>query len=163
MQHDRPASGGACIEFLQPPGDVFVRQAVEAIAVHALRPYGRGQGIHLRQFRLGAMERRVETGNLWECGRQRGDGADGRDVVGLMQRRERHQRFEGGDNLVVHADRRCISRTAVDDTVPHREQLDRWVFREALQQERGGAMVAQRFAEFLRDVRAGVRIVDHKP
>ena len=77
--------------------------------------------------------------------------------------RKAHPGGEGGDNLVVHADRRCISRTAVDDTVPHCEQLDRWVFREALQQERGGAMVAQRFAEFLRDVRAGVRIVDHKP
>ena len=75
----------------QNRGDVLVGQAVEAVAADALRVQLRGQREHLRDLRVAAVERGVEAGHLRQLRRALQQQADRRQVVRLMQRRERNE------------------------------------------------------------------------
>ena len=72
----------------QLPGDVFVGQAVEAVAADAVLGHRAGDGIKLRKARLGSMERGVEAGDLRQSGNGRGHRLDRREIVRLVQRRK---------------------------------------------------------------------------
>ena len=77
--------------------DVLVRQAVEAVAPHAALGDRRGQRERLRDRGLVAMERGVEAGDLRQLRRALEQRPDRRQVVRLVQRRERHVFLERRD------------------------------------------------------------------
>ena len=67
------------------------------------------------------MERGIEAGDLRDVGRRRGDERDGREIVRLVQRRQRHQRLERGHDARIDPDRRGEFGAAVDDAMAERE------------------------------------------
>ena len=73
---------------------VFVRQAVEPVALEARAAEVPWEGHELGDRRLAAMKARVEAGDLRHAGQPLGHRVDGREVVGLMQRRKRDERPE---------------------------------------------------------------------
>ena len=91
MGDDHTAAGAGGIEVPQPGRDVFVGQAVEAVAAHPSVVETAGQAEHLGEFRLRPVERRIEAGHLRDLRRRLGDGADRREVVWLVERGERDQ------------------------------------------------------------------------
>ena len=91
VQHDRPARGGSGVDRRQHRGDVFVTQAVETVAAHARLVHFVGQSEHLREFRIGAMKRRIEAGDLRHLRGALHHCTDRGEVVRLVQRRERDE------------------------------------------------------------------------
>jgi hypothetical protein len=61
------------------------------------------------------MEGGVETGHLRHVGPPFGDGANGQQIVRLMQRCERRELLEFGEYERLDAHRRCISAAAMHD------------------------------------------------
>ena len=94
-----PAISGATSR--QHRGDVFVRQAMKAVSLHAGRADLARQRHELRDRRLAAMEAGVEAGDLRHAGQPLRDRFDGRQIVRLMERRQRHQRPKLVENLAV--------------------------------------------------------------
>ena len=111
-QHDRPARGRARVELRQHRGDVLVGQAVEAVAAHArvasapaaARRSARPAGC----VRWNAVSKHATCGSSGAPLEQR---ADRREVVRLVQRRERHELLEPGDHVAVEPDRRGVMRS----------------------------------------------------
>ena len=62
---------------------------MEAVAPHALLVQRVGQGVAVGHLGMAAMEGGVEAGDLGNPGAALADHADGRQVVGLVQRRQR--------------------------------------------------------------------------
>ena len=91
MRDDDLAAGAFGRDPRQGRGDVFVRQPVKPVAADALRRQFARQGELLRHGRLGMVEGGIEAGDLRDARRRRGDGADRRDMVRLMQWRQRDQ------------------------------------------------------------------------
>src|SRR5947207_5822087 len=117
MQHDRFAVRRARIVIGQSARAVFVRQAVEAVADHAAIGDRFGQRECLRNRRLRAMERGVEAGDLrklWQSLEQR---AYRRQVVRLMQRRERYVFFERAEHGRAEAHGLRVLESTVDDAM----------------------------------------------
>ena len=88
--HDALAGVGGC-DLAQPAADIFVRKAVEAVALDAGFAELARQRKRLRDGRLRAMEGRVEAGDLFDVRRGGSNGVDGDQIVRLMKRRERAQ------------------------------------------------------------------------
>ncbi len=63
------------------------------------------------------MESGVEAGDLGHLRRDGSDGADGGDVMGLVQRRQRHQLLKTGYHALIDHDRRGIGHSAMHDAV----------------------------------------------
>jgi hypothetical protein len=85
-----PAPWPIRIDFTQTPGDIH-RTGHEN---HTAEPFFREparQRQSRRHRRHGMMKRGIETGDLKQMGRHAGDLADGGQIVGLMQRRERRE------------------------------------------------------------------------
>ncbi len=121
MRDDDAASGAVSGEVLrQHFGNIFVGQAVEAVAAHALRSDGAGQGEELGDFRLAAMEGSVEAGHLRHAGQRGGQCVDAGQVVGLVQRRQRYEAAQGiDDGGIQHDGSRellCAMNHAMADT-----------------------------------------------
>ena len=70
------------------------------------------------------MKRGVEAGDLGQLGVDLGQGADCRQVMGLVQRGELHQLFEFAHHSVVDAGRPGEVEAAVHDSVPSRRHPD---------------------------------------
>ena len=104
-------------DFRQLAGDVVIRQAVETIALDAFLRERAGNGIGLRQRRLGAVEGRIEAADLTDCGQQRPHGFDCAQVVRLVQRGERNEGFEFLHVLGRQAQRRAVFFAPVHDAV----------------------------------------------
>ena len=102
----------------QDGSDVFVRQAVKAVSLHAgLANFAR-QRNELGHRRLSTMETGIEAGHLRHVGQLFKDGFDGREIVRLMKRRKGNQFLEFCENLPVSR-RVGPSKTtpAVDDAM----------------------------------------------
>ena len=91
VRDDHAAVGDLRRDLGQDRGDVLVRQAVEAVALHAGLADLARQRHQLGDRRLAAMEARVEAGDLRHAGQPLGDRLDGREVVRLVERRERDE------------------------------------------------------------------------
>ncbi len=125
--------------------DVLVGQAVEAVAAHAAVGDRRRQREGLRDRRHRAVERGVEAGDLRQPGRAREHGADRREVVRLVQRRQRDEAVEAREDGFVDAHRPVVLDAAVDDAVADREQpVLRELAVQEVEQVRDRAVVAQR-------------------
>ena len=72
----------------QDARDVFVGEAVEAVALDAFRRQRARKGKGLGDGRVAAVEGGVEAGDLADVGQQPGDDADAVEVVRLVQRRQ---------------------------------------------------------------------------
>ena len=92
---------------------------MEPVALHALSRQFFRQREHLGQPRVAAVERRVEAGDLRQFRPPLEQHANRRQVVRLMQRRERRQRAESLHDAGIHQDRLRESGTAVDHTMAH--------------------------------------------
>jgi hypothetical protein len=85
---DDDAAVGLLAVLRQHAGDVLVRNAVEAVALRAFFGVLARQAVHLRDFRLRAVESGVEARDLRHAGEYFLDGVDAVQVVRLVQRRE---------------------------------------------------------------------------
>ena len=99
MRDDDAAIGSRAKVVGQDAGDVFVRKTVKAIALHAGFGDVARQGISLRHPGLRAVKFGVEAGDLRQFRPQAGDGADGRQVVRLVQRGQRRVAIELGQDV----------------------------------------------------------------
>ncbi len=91
---------------------------MKAVAANALGRQLPGQGEFLRHRRLRSVEGRVEAGNLRERRHNGANGADRREMVRLVQRSKRHQRFKRGNYFLIDQHRFGIGGAAVDDAMP---------------------------------------------
>ena len=123
VQDDAAAARRLRVELRQDRCDVLVRQAVEAVALHAGVVQLAGQGEHLRELRLGAMERRVEASHLRQLGPALEQEPDRRQVVGLVQRRERNELRQVFQHRAVDAHRLGVLEPAVNDAVADAREL----------------------------------------
>ena len=113
---DAPLSNLWC-DLWQDRRDVFVRQTVKAVALHAGAADLPGQRNHLRDGRLTAMEARVEAGDLRHAGKPIAHRVNRRQVVGLMKRSERDQLPQILQNLWRDNGWTGIPRTSMHDAV----------------------------------------------
>ena len=117
VEDDRLALRGAPIVLRQHRRDVFVRQPVEAVPAHAAVGDRLGQRERLRHRRRAAVERRVEARHLRQVRRAREHGPDRREIVRLVQRRERDVFFQRGQDRRIHAHGLRVFHAAVHHPV----------------------------------------------
>ena len=86
--------GRAAIHRRQHRSDVFVGQAVKAVAAHAFFDEATRQGEGFRNFWLRPVKRGVEARNLRHNRRHLSHRFDRGHIVRLVQRRQRDQRFQ---------------------------------------------------------------------
>ena len=123
MGNDNPPSRHVRVSFAQSGGDIIVGKSVEPVSPDSGIVQVSGQREALGHSRLAMMERSVEACDLRQPGRHGGDGTDRREIVWLVQRRQRTQRLQ----LVQHGiiDKRCVSKSspAMEHAMPDRERL----------------------------------------
>ncbi len=107
----------------QPSRDERVREAMEAVAMHPVRRDLARQRECLRLPFLTAVERGVEAGDLRQLGSTRADGRDRREIVGLVQRRERHERLEFLEKPIRYPLRHRVMGPTMNDAVPDGEKI----------------------------------------
>ena len=71
--------------------DILVRQSMEAVATNAGLAQGPRQCKQSREARQRVMKRGIETGDLGKIRLHRSDSGYAREIMGLMQRRQRHK------------------------------------------------------------------------
>ena len=122
VRHHHTAIGGSAQVRRQGAGDVFIRQAMKAVALDAgLRDVAR-QGKGLRDPRLRGVKFGVKTRHLRHTGQHHVNGANGRQVVRLVQRSQCAQPFKLRQNRGrdAHRARKCLA--AMHHAVAHRPQ-----------------------------------------
>ena len=114
----RPAaiSGATCRQGVR---DVFVGQAVEAVAADAVVVEPARQGVPVGDLGVGAVERGIEARDLGQLGPEPGDRADAGEIVRLVQRRERHERGQLLEHRWTHP-----HRPGVVDAAMHHPMAD---------------------------------------
>ena len=91
------------------------------------------------------MEGRVETGDLRQCRKQLGDGGDGGEVMGLVERRERNEPAQLCDHRCIDEHGGGVVRSAMDDAVRRpRPVAGRGSGPQPAQVARRGAFVGRR-------------------
>ena len=100
---DHPAAGDLGRDLGEAAGDVLVAEAVEAVAADALVVERARQGVAVGVLGVAAVEGGVEAGDLRQVGVDRRDEADGGEVVRLVQRRQRLERGQPGEDVGVDA------------------------------------------------------------
>src|SRR5208283_3753744 len=91
MREDDSSGRDLRRKLLQARHEILVRETVKSVAANALVGEPAWQGERLGEIGLASMERRVEAGDLWKLRRSLHDRAHGRDIVRLMQGRERRE------------------------------------------------------------------------
>ena len=117
MRHHELAAGALGRDPGQHGDDVFVRQAVEAVAADAPGRELARQRKFLRQRRLAAVEGGIEAGDLPHLGRGGADRPNDGDLVRLVQRGERHQLLEIGQQPAIDQRRLGILQSAMHHAV----------------------------------------------
>src|SRR5580704_1207668 len=101
-------------------GDVFVRNAMEAVAAHAIAEKFLRKRHELRHRRHRAMKRSVKAGHLWNVWPLLRGDFDGRQVGGKMQRREGNELAKLSQSLRSDTDGLREIRAAMDHTMADR-------------------------------------------
>lgn len=108
---------------------------MEAVALDAALADIARQREHPRQRFLGGVECGVETGDLRQVAVTRADGANGGEIVGLVQGRKRFQRAQALQHVGVDAHRFGEVGAAVNDTMADGDDgAETGLFVEPLQQ-----------------------------
>ena len=100
---------------------------MKPVAADALFGEAARKGESLGKIRLGAMERRIEAGDLRNLRRKLHDRANGRQVVRLVQGRERRELAEVVEHRLGHAHGTCVLEAAVDHAMTeadHRASIE---------------------------------------
>ena len=92
---------------------------MEAVAPHALLVQRVGQGVAVGHLGMAAMEGGVEAGDLGNPGAALADHADGRQVVGLVQRRQRGVGIQPRQDVVIDQHRLGQLGAAVHHAMAH--------------------------------------------
>src|SRR5271163_3402231 len=99
MSHDDPAGRDPRRHERQAARDKFIGQAVEAVAAYALRVEPLRDRVMVSDRAVAAVERGVEAGDLGKAGHARKYRTHRREIVWLMERRQRNIAFEMRQNL----------------------------------------------------------------
>src|SRR5258708_33571674 len=81
--------------------DVFIGKPVKSIPPDTLIVQSAGYGVVVRDRVVIAVKGRVEAGDLGQSGKIAEQGADRRQIVGLMQRRERRETLQTRNHAMV--------------------------------------------------------------
>ena len=108
----------------QALGDVFVREAVEAVSAHALGVEMVRQRVVVGNRAMAAMKRRVEACDLGQVRKAGENRSDRRQVAGLVQRGQRSVPFQVRKHAGIDHDRPVICRTAVHDPMTDSDWID---------------------------------------
>ena len=81
-----------------------------------------GYGVVVRDLVMVAVKGRVEAGDLRQRRKSGKQSADRRQIVGLMQRRERREALQTRDHAVVDQHGPVVIRTAMHDPVADGER-----------------------------------------
>ena len=117
MCHDHAAAGQARVNCRELRHDGLVGQPVEAVAPHTLVMQRLGQCKTLIHGRLADVKRGVETGDLRHPGKGLHRRAYPRQVVRLVQWRQRFEARQLGQHLCIDTHRRAKQRAAMHDAV----------------------------------------------
>jgi hypothetical protein len=114
MSDDDPSCRDLWCHLGQAAGDIFIGQAVESVTTHTLHIKVLRDRVVIDDRAVAAVERNVEAGDLREARRAGENRTYRREVVGLVERRQRHIAFEIGQHLAVDQERArgCASRAA---------------------------------------------------
>ena len=118
MSDDDTRVGDFRRDRLQAIGDIFIGEAVEAVAANALRVETFRQGEMVGNCAMTAVESRIEAGDLRQLRKARAERLHGGEIVRLMKRRQRDVALEFVEDGRVDEDRPVIFRSAVHDAVP---------------------------------------------
>ena len=123
MRDDDPARRSDGVKLRQGSGDVLVGQTVKAVAMHAaLGDLGR-QREGLGDRWLGTMKRRIKTGDLRQVGTIQHQAPNRREIVRLVQRRQRDELVQGVIDACIHAHRATARGATMHDTMTHGAQI----------------------------------------
>ena len=132
MGDDHPALRRCPARPAASAGDIFVGQAVKAVAAHAFGVELLRDRVVIGQIAHGRDERRCRSRRpaaAREIGQQR---PDRRQIVRLMQRRERNEALQVASSTpCVDQDRPVVVRAAMHDAMPDRDRADAAVRRAA--------------------------------
>ena len=117
MRDDDAPLGHFRRNFSQPARDIFIGDAVKAVTPDSLLGIFSRDGESLRDRRLAAMEGRVETGDLRQLRMGGPYRPNDREIMRLMQRRERNEGGEPLDDVVRKQQRRGIFAPAMHDAM----------------------------------------------
>lgn len=106
-------------------GYVLPGEAVESVKTHAVAVEVPRQCRQGREPRQTVVERGVETGDLRQSGPGTTDGGDPREIVRLMQRRQRTELKKLGLQRPCDDGGTVAVRTTVDDAMPDGGQRER--------------------------------------
>ena len=110
-------------QFAQPPSDDIHKTGHGSRSAARLRlRIARGSAKRVATAGMRVVKGRIEAGDLRQVRPSSGDGADGRKIVRLMQRRERRQLIELGKQLGRHALRPVVIGAAMDDAMADRDE-----------------------------------------
>ena len=149
----------------QPLGDIFVGQAVESVTPHPLGVEALRDSEMIGHGPAATMERGIETGDLRQFREARQNRADRREIVGLMQRRQRNIALKLGQHGAVDEDRLVVIRAAMNDAMTDREKIELLRFTQPVANGLDcGGHVWNRFDfEIAIDQRGSVGVVGAKP
>ena len=97
---------------------------MKAVAAHALGVEAVGDCVTIGHCTVAAMERGIETGDLRKIGKAAKKRANWRQIVRLVQRRERHEALQVRENFGVDSDRPVVVWAAVDDAMTDRSRYE---------------------------------------
>ena len=123
MGDDNPADGQFRRLSAERPRDVVVRQTVEAVSPDTGVVEFSRQREPGGRVGLAVVERRVEACHLRKVRVRRRQRPNRHQIVRLVQRRERRQRFEFAQNDVVDHDGRAETRAAMHHPVASRDEF----------------------------------------
>jgi hypothetical protein len=107
-----------CAEDLRKArGDVFIGEAMEAVAAQAFRMQLLWNGIMICNCTVAAVKRCIEAGNLRELRKTRENVADRREIVRLVQGRKWHITLKPSEHLRVYQNRAVVLGAAMYDAV----------------------------------------------
>src|ERR1043166_4357304 len=108
--------------------------SADAVGVEALR-----NRVAVRDRIVRSMKGGIKAGDLRKIGLTRADRPDRREIVRLVQRRQRNVAREAGKNVVVDPDWPAIIRSAVNNAMPNRDRLKSLCFAQPAPCSRQGS------------------------
>jgi len=93
---------------------------MKAVPAHALCIQVLRDCVMICNSAVVAVKGGIEAGNLRQTRKKRQNGANGREIVRLVQGRKRHIALKPGEHLRVYENRFVVLRAAMDDAVADR-------------------------------------------
>ena len=98
---------------------------MKAVAAHSLRIELLGDGVVVRKSAMATMERRVEAGDLRQVRTSSEKQSDRRQIVRLVQRRQRDVALQARQNISVNHGRLAVFRAAMNDAMADGSEANR--------------------------------------